>query len=114
LTNQIELEKNLNAGIAAFNGQHYVQAIHYFEKVLDGEPSNEKAASYLKTSKEELSKEVKSLLQTGIEKYSQEDYQAAIKIFSNLLKLDPQNDVAREYYNRSVLKEKTIQKLQKK
>ncbi|NOY78073.1 MAG: tetratricopeptide repeat protein, partial [Calditrichaeota bacterium] len=52
LTNQIELEKNLNAGIAAFNGQRYVQAIHYFEKVLDGEPSNEKAASYLKTSKE--------------------------------------------------------------
>jgi len=114
LTNRIELEKNLRAGILAFNRQNYGQAIHYFEKVLDGEPSNEVAANYLKDSREELNKKVKSLLQNGIEKYSQEDYQAAIKVFSDLLKLDPQNEVAREYYNRSVLKEKTIQNLQKK
>ncbi len=112
--NKRELKKNLNSGILAFNEQNYGRAIDYFTKVLHVEPSNEVALNYLKDSKNRLGNQVKSLLQKGIEKYSQEDYQAAIKIFSTLLKLDPQNKVAREYYNRSVLKEKTIQNLQKK
>ena len=112
--NRVELEKKLQVGILAFNERNYAQAIDYFTKVLDVEPSNEVAANYLKDSKKGLSNQVKSLLQKGIEKYSQEDYRAAIKIFSNLLKLDPENKVAQEYYSRSVLKEKTIQNLQKK
>ena len=112
--NRIELKKNLDAGIMAFNQRNYGRAIEYFKKVLDVEPSNEVAANYLRDSKERLKNQAKSLLQKGIEKYSQEDYQAAIKIFSQLLKLDPWNKVAQEYYNRSVLKEKTIQNLQKK
>ena len=112
--NKIELEKNLKAGIFAFNSQKYNQAIGYFTRVLDAQPANEIAANYLKASREKIAGKVKSLLQKGIEMYSKEDYQDAIQIFSNLLKLDPGNSIAREYYNRSLIKQKTIQNLQKK
>ncbi len=111
LKGQIELSKNLTQGEAAFNSGDYLSAVRYFERVLRTDPENSVAAAYLQRSREKLKEQAKSLLQKGILLYTKENYPAAIEVFAELLKLDPNNKVAREYYQRSVVKQKAIDNL---
>lgn len=113
LKNKIELKKNYQKGVHAYRAEKYEEAIQLFNKVLKADPSNTDAARYLESSRTRINQQVKLLLQKGIEEYSKENYEAAIQTFTELLKLDPGDRVAKEYYNRSVIKQKAIQNLQK-
>ncbi len=108
---ELELTKNLSLGEAAFNRGDFATAISYFERVLRTNPENNVAAAYLRRSRQKLKEQVKSLLQKGIELYTKENYPGAIEVFAELLKLDPNNKVAAEYYHRSVVKQKAIDNL---
>ncbi len=108
---EIELSKNFSRGEDALNTGDFATAVRYFEKVLRTDPENNAAAAYLQQAKDKLREQVKSLLQKGIELYTKEDYPAAIRVFSRLLTLDPNNRVAKEYYQRSVVKQKAIDNL---
>lgn len=91
----------LDDGRAEFNQGNYLDAIFYFEKVLDLAPGLKEADS-LKTEaerriKEGISSKIKEKTDQGLLAYKKGDYLDAVKFWTEVLKIEPQNSTIKKY-----------------
>lgn len=78
-----------------FTRKDYSGAIGEWRKALVLNPGDTLFERKIKRAEERLS--AAQLLQEGLAKYTAGEYSAALAIFGNVLRVDPQNPVAREY-----------------
>ena len=95
----------IKQGIAYREAGELRKAITSFKKALEVEPKNAKAKQYLKETQQERDALVEKHLNQGIEHFTNEDLQDAMKEWNKVLELDPSNKKALEY------KEKTQNRL---
>jgi|GEM_PF-724887 len=98
------------------------EAVNSWEKTLEVESRGEKLVledkitlEYLNKTKKMLTegiknRQIKNLLESGISHYQEKKYKQAEKIFSELLKLDPENQQAKEYLEKCELELEKIRK----
>lgn len=92
-----------------FNRGDYLSAEKEFRLVLAYDPNNQAAANYLDRVDERLKKnDVGQLYRMGIEAYTQERYDVAIKFWQQVLKITPNNKDCIRNIERARLKLKAI------
>ena len=100
-----DVQSLIQQGIAHREAGELREAITSFKKALEIEPKNAKAKQYLKETQQERDALVEKHLNQGIEHFTNEDLQDAMKEWNKVLELDPSNKKALEY------KEKTQNRL---
>jgi tetratricopeptide (TPR) repeat protein len=100
-----DVQSLIKQGIAYREAGELRKAITSFQKALEIEPKNAKAKQYLKETQQERDALVEKHLNQGIEHFTNEDLQDAMKEWDKVLELDPSNKKALEY------KEKTQNRL---
>lgn len=100
-----DVQSLIQQGIAHREAGELREAITSFKKALEIEPKNAKATQYLKETQQERDALVEKHLNQGIEHFTNEDLQDAMKEWNKVLELDPSNKKALEY------KEKTQNRL---
>jgi len=91
----------LDDGRAEFNQGNYLDAIFYFEKVLDLAPGQKEADSLKAEAerriKEGISSQIKEKTDQGLLAYKKGDYLDAVKFWTEVLKIEPQNSTIKKY-----------------
>lgn len=101
ITKKIEEVHHINLGFQYFANNEFDKAAVEFKAALALNPENKSAAEYLRRSVGRKSlleiagnKEVWSLYLKGIEHFTNGEYEEAIKVWEEVLKLDPGNENA--------------------
>jgi len=93
----ISIDKLLEKGLRYYQQGNYLAARSTFQQVLDKEPGNARAKSYVKNIDTELGIRIDELFNMGMEKYADGDYEQAIKLWKKILDIDPNHQSARKY-----------------
>jgi len=108
----VVIELHYQNGIKFYKRGLYERAIQEFEKTLSLDPGHAEAKEYLAKVKEEKGKltrvdskkstrvELDSLYKEGKKRYAKHDYNGALEIFEDILKIKPIDDYASYYKER--------------
>lgn len=100
-------------GMEAFAYNDYRKAVEFFQKVLIVDPNHLEAADMMQKTRQLLREKqqeaeiatiqgtIQSLMAEGKSAYDRKDYEAAMKIFTRVLKMDVENSEAAKYRNLS-------------
>lgn len=103
-----ESNKHLNQGIQSYNNEQYYKALDSFQTALSIYDRNEKAKEYLELTKQKISEyelkqkkereeRIQALLEKAVELYSLNEYAKSRTLFQQVLQLDPENEMAKNY-----------------
>lgn len=103
-----EAEMHYKSGISLYNQKQYLESKNEFESTLALIPGHSGAKEYLKRieialirleklKKEQLQRKITELLNQGLLHYHNQEYQAAVDKLDECLRLDPENQYAKEY-----------------
>jgi len=90
----------------------FKEAIGLANKMLSFNNKNSKALSIFKKANSELKKQIPKMIKKATIYYSKQDYDKALEIFKEVLKLDSNNNTALTYTKKIKAQLKTIQSLQ--
>lgn len=93
----ISLDKLIDKGMGFYRRGDYLNARSTFRQVLQKEPSNSTAQSYLMRIENELNMRIEELFNMGLEKYAEGDYADAINEWNKILAIDPAHESAKRY-----------------
>ncbi|UCG91169.1 MAG: PorV/PorQ family protein [candidate division WOR-3 bacterium] len=107
--------EHLTKGIGDFNEGNYIDAISEFGRVLEIEPTNELARGWLKAASDVLVKiqmeriqleenvgaKISEYFKRGLQKFSEEEYGAAIEEWNKILAIDPTHQTALQYVRKA-------------
>lgn len=97
----VELERSYQLGVEAFDAMQLHEAVWYFESIREALPHFRETESYLR----------RAYLAIGMEQYTNGDPQAAIRIWKNVLLIDPKDEQALAYIRRTEAEVHTIERL---
>jgi len=97
----ISIDKLLDKGLRYYERGDYLNARSTFRQVLAKEPYNPTASNYLTRIETELKNRVKELFNMGLEKYTEADYEEAIKEWKKILDIDPDHKSAKDYIQKA-------------
>lgn len=103
-------EARMAAGRRAALGDIY-EAIRGYQHALSILPSNSKARSELAALRSREARKIPELMQQGLAAYNQRDYNSAIRIFDNVLLIQPGHNQATEYLRLSRQKREAADRL---
>lgn len=98
--------------LTALESSNYKEAIELANKMLSFNTKNSKALQIFKKANSELKKQIPKMISKATIYYSKQDYDKALKIFKDVLKLDSNNNTALTYTKKIKAQLKTIQSLQ--
>ncbi len=104
-------QKKLLSGKDKFLKKNYQGALSDFEFVLSIDPSNQIAKEYvnkLKKKNKSSNKDTNKLYFLGIEAYTDNNYELAIKYWKQVLKIDPHNSNAKKNIQRAEARLKSL------
>jgi len=96
----------------ALKNGHYKEAIGLANKMLSFNNKNSKALNIFKKANSELKKQIPKMIKKATIYYSQQDYDKALSLFKEVLKLDSTNNTALTYTKKIKAQLKTIKSLQ--
>jgi len=96
----------------ALKNSNYQEAIDIANKMLSFNNKNSKALNIFKKANSELKKQIPKMIRKATVYYSRQDYDKALKIFKEVLKLDSTNNTALTYTKKIKAQLKTIKSLQ--
>ncbi len=92
-------------GISLFNQNRFLEAEAKFRKILEINPQNEIALSYIdKIKKKRISlrqKDIRQYYINGINAYAKDDFETAIYWWKKILEIDPENEKAKQAIKRA-------------
>ena len=94
ITKQKIITKYLRAGEKSIEKGDYIGARLNFSKVLSLDPNNREAREKIESLKKMTAKEIESLNLKAILAYTEGNLELAIKLWEEVLKMDPQNESA--------------------
>lgn len=103
-------ELRMAASRRATLGDTY-EAIRGYLQALQVLPTNAKARSELAALRSREARKIPELLQQGLQLYNQRDYAQSIRIFENILLIQPAHNQATEYLRLSRQKREAVDKL---
>lgn len=98
--------------LSALEKSNYKEAITIANKMLAFNNKNSKALNIFKKANSELKKQIPKMIRKATLYYSKQDYDKALTIFKDILKLDSTNNTALTYTKKIKAQLKTIQSLQ--
>jgi len=103
----------VSAGRQAGLEQNYGQALHLFEQVLEIDPNHLFARAELIRINKRIEKQVEELFNRGMDLYTQDRYQEAIRELNRVLTLNPKHRGALDYVQQAQERIAALKKLQK-
>ncbi len=91
----------IDAGKSQRKAGNYSKAIVSFEKALAADSSNKEAAALLADTKKERDDLIEQHMKKGLQYFSDDNLQAALKEWENILSLNPAHAKALEYKERT-------------
>lgn len=98
-------------GKTLFDQGNYFDALAIFLDILQREPNNKDARSYVERSREALQNEVEPLFKIGLQWYIKENYQTALDVWGRVLLIQPHHQATLEYSKRAREKIEALEKL---
>ncbi len=99
-------------GIRIFNNGSYFDALNIFKQIVENDPENSTAKSYLNDCQAKLNKRIAELFNSGMQFYTGGNYDAAIREWSRILEIDPNHKSALDYKTRATERLEALEKLQ--
>ncbi len=96
-----------------FKEHKYLQAIDYYENVLTIDSQNTVVKNELVRTKKALNDAVERHFNYGIQLYTQDKYEKAIKVMDDVLRVQPNHEGAMEYKKQAIERLKALKKLNK-
>jgi len=112
ILNMLDVEEMLINAINEFKKQNYIVAMEHFNQILVKDPQNAQSLAYLEKSQLRLNEQVDEYFNRGIELYSKENYQLAIRYWQKALEINPYHKGSIEYTKRALERLKALQRLQ--
>lgn len=97
----ISLDKLIDKGSGFYQRGDYINARSTFKQVLAKEPNNATAQNYLTRIENDLKEQVEMLFNMGMVKYTEGDYDEAIKEWKKIFEIDPDHQSARDYIQKA-------------
>lgn len=107
------LDKLLERGIHYFQIKDFSNAKPIFKQVLIKEPGNESANNYLRECERELASQIVESLNSGIEFFTDGNYEEAIKEWNKVLRIDPTHKSTLEFIQKAKERLKALNDLQR-
>lgn len=112
ILNMLDVEQMLTNAISEFRKQNYMDAMEHFNQILVKDPQNSRALTYLEQCQVRLNQQVDEYFNKGIELYSKENYQLAIRYWQKALEINPSHKGSIEYTKRALERLKALKRLQ--
>ena len=96
-----------------FKAHKYLQAINDYESVLSIDSQNKVARTELSRTKKALNDAIERHFNYGIQLYTQDKYEKAIKVMDDVLRIQPNHKGAMEYKKQAIERLKALKKLNK-
>ena len=108
----IELDEMQKKGLQLFNKGTYIRALKLFNLMLDKDPDNVIAKSYINECRIKLNKRISEYFNSGMRFYIAGNYEAAIREWDRILDIDPNHESALEYKKRASERLQALERLQ--
>ncbi|MBN2414037.1 tetratricopeptide repeat protein [candidate division KSB1 bacterium] len=112
ILNMLDVEQMLANAISEFRKQNYIAAMEHFNQILVKDPQNIQALTYLEQCQLRLNQQVDEYFNKGIELYSKENYQLAIRYWQKALEINPSHKGSIEYTKRALDRLKALKRLE--
>ena len=109
--NRISIEDLQKKGLKLFRKGEYLRALKAFSQLIEKNPNNVIAESYLKECRTKLNKRIAELFNSGMRFYTGGDYEAAIREWDRILEIDPNHQSSLEYKKRAQERLEALEKL---
>ncbi len=107
----VGLKGLLEQGEEYYNRGQFVSAMEMFDRVLAQDSDNAQAKKYLDQAQRQLNYRVEQYFNRGLSYYANEDYDNAMREWSNALTLNPNHAQSREYREQARLKLEALESL---
>lgn len=100
---QRKIDQYLADGDRAFEGGDYQQAIDLWSRIFLIDVTNEVASERIeraKAKRREAEQQAEALIGEGVQAFERKDFDAARRVFTNVLRVDPNNRTATDYMER--------------
>lgn len=111
ISTKIQFKEIMLQAKKAFQEEDYILVLSLCEKAIQYEPNNIEASQLSKNAKEQYTKQIPKLIQTGKNFYNKKDFQNAYSAFQSVLLLDARNDIALAYIKKINQQLQTIKSL---
>ena len=98
---KIYIEDQEKLGLDYFKNGDYLKAYKIFTRILELNPDNVIAKTYMGECELKLNKKISEIFRKGMEFYTNGQYELAIQEWDRVLEIDPNYDSAREYKKRA-------------
>lgn len=100
-----------NRGKTLFEQANFFEALALFLDVLQLEPNNRDAKTFVDRARETLQREVEDLFKNGLQLYVKENYPSALEVWSRVLLIQPNHQATLEYKKRAQEKLEALERL---
>ena len=97
------VKENFDAGLKYYGQNQYEKAIAEWKKVLNLDPSNEKAKFYINEAEQQVKEKITKYFREGIESYNAGEYLKAIDSWKLGLSTDPAHKEMNEYIVKAMI-----------
>ena len=95
---RVDFLNNYQAGLESYRKRNYRDAVRFFQKALEYEPTNSRAKELYRNAlarsqgtRQTMTGDVKERFNQGLQLYVEGRYEEALKVWEEALELDPQN-----------------------
>ncbi len=108
---QIQVLARFREARNKFDAQDYVGAIEAYDEILSIQPHNEQAKAERSVAQIKLDDSIEKLFSEGINLYTQDRYEDAIRVWDEVLKIKPDHSGALQYKRQAQERLKALRKL---
>ncbi len=114
ITNDTTLVTMETKAATALKNSNYKEAIEIANNILSFNSHNSKALDIFQKANKELKKQIPKMIKQATKYYSKQEYDKALKVFQDILKLDSRNNTALTYTKKIKAQLRTIRNLKGK
>ncbi|MDZ7262690.1 MAG: tetratricopeptide repeat protein, partial [candidate division KSB1 bacterium] len=107
----MSLESLLKKARTYYANKDYLKALEAFHQMLESHPNNSQAQEYIEKCQQQLNQMVEEYFNVGMAYYTEENYEAALREWDKVLKINPDHRGALEYRKRALERVQALQEL---